>query len=783
MAQTTEDMEKDGTVKKRGSVAFWVTSLEAASEAAKIYLESSAAAWEEYLGGVNKREREQQKKRSRYPIYWRSCRTVQPALYSRTPVPVAERMFDDLDDPIARVASLCLERLAKYLISNCPFDRVQYTTRDNFIHTAKATERVTFYSDITEEEIPVVVSVVQSVDEQGQPVQQQVFVDNQGQQIQSEVFERDGNYFTTKLNYTYVQSCLEPVHYCDILHTPNARYWEELDWIGFKLRLNKTEAKKLFGGEISEKLNYSESDDTDKYADSTFKMEPKTVATSFCVVWEIWDKEDKTVYWVSETYKDKFLKTVSDPYDLDGFFPCVPFMLGTCGPDSLWPVPDYIQLEPLILQLHAFSDRLKTLVRATKRRGLFDSSVDELRQLADVTSDGEFIGVKNFQQLITQKGGLESLVSFFPTSEIVDAVNQMSQVINLYEAKFNELYGIPDLLRGVSDPMETAAAQQLKGKYISVSFSAIQREMQRVCRDGVELMLDLAIKMFPEEKLLKCMGAYQMSPEEQAMLPQALELLKDDTERGIRINIETDSTITMNEAAEIEQRNYLGKVLFDGLAAASQLGQNAPMMLPTLAQTLLFMVRGIRDGQEIESSLQRGLEGMLNPPQAGPPPPDYEMMKLQMEGQKLQAKQQDSVQQLQFKAQELGMQSEIKREELNIKVAELSIEQRKLEVQAQMEGMTLGAQQQTELFNQSMEKANLQLEQFRVQMDMQERFLTEARLQMEAEEKKRGDYLKQLEVVANSAPKPAKRRIARIKRDAFGNTEIVAEDMPDEVIQ
>lgn len=668
MEQDTEDGEKAAATK----VGFWMSQIEAAKEMAKTSMDDAEDSVKEFTAG-ERSSKDEIKPKSRYPIWWSSIRTVQPAIYSRTPIVVSEKAFDTMQDDIGRLAAICLERFGKFLIRACPFDRVQYATRDQFLHAGKTTNRVCFESKFIKSTAKTYYTPRETTDEMGEIVMS--YADEQGNMLPEDAQlgqDEQGFYSETEseeLDYCKVD--LIPTHFKDVLHTPNARWQEEIDWIAYRSLMTKDDCVERFGDEANE-LKYTPLGDNDRD-----RADKKAIPSLYTTIWEIWDKREKRVYWLSEGKKDAFLDEKDDPYKLINFFPSPAFMLGTIGTENMYTVPDYVQLKPLIDQLHGCADRFRRLVLAAKKRGMADAAVDELKALEGI-DEADFIFVKNFKQLIGD-GGLDNLVKYFPTAEIVAAIQTMAEVLGLYEAKFNEMMGIPDILRGVSDPRETAAAQQQKGHYISLRFSAIQREFQRLVRDDIELMLDLALKMFPTEKIASICGVKYMNEREQMIWPQALEMMRNDTERQVRITIETDSTITMNQNADIEQRNYLAKTLFDGITAIAKATQEAPEFVPVVMEAVLYVVRGLQQGKQIEETLQRSLQQALAPKPQQPPPPDPAMVKAQAQIQTTQMKAQADIQ-----SKQMQVQADIQQKDMATQ-AEIVREDRKAQQQAQLE--------------------------------------------------------------------------------------------------
>lgn len=683
-SQSVSEPEKDG----RPNPKFWIAQLSASKDAGKTHRDQTRKSIDEYLAFTTKATADVQAPAndSRYPIWWSTLKTVQPAIYSRTPIPVARKAFEDLDDAIARQSGIYLERLAEYLVRCNPFDRVHYVARDFFLWADKTTTRVRFDGAVKTTTVKTRYTPTQTIDDHGESVM--IYRSESGEDLaegQQLYEDEDGSYYaeTESEEIDYAKVTIEPCFQDDELHTPNARTSEEVDWRAYKALMTRSDVKERFDKEdetFSDRLTYVPLGETDKDQ----KGDRKSTAETYCTVWEIWDKRKRRVMWLAEGFDEDFLDIKEDPYSLVGFFPSPPHMLGTCGPDSLYPVPAYIQMEPFINQLHGAAKTLQVYIRALRKRGFADASVGELDRLLNDVAAGEFLMIQNFEQLV-KDGGLENIVKFFPTGEYSKAVSELIAASQDFENKFNELYGVPDILRGVSDPRETAAAQQQKGKYISLRFSAIQTEFQRLCRDGIELMCDLALKKFPEQKLIEIMGIQFEKPENQQIWPQCLALMQNDEQRMVRIDIETDSTITMNQNAEIEQMQYLTKTVTDGIRAIGEVAQNAPDYLPVAAESVRQLIGSLQQGKRVEGSFNQAWKQAQQPkPQA----PDPAMQKVQAQIQVEQQKAQAQVQVAQMKAQtdaQLAMQKA---------QIEMELERRQAEHKMQLEQQDAMNQQQ-----------------------------------------------------------------------------------------
>lgn len=758
-------MEAGKEEKKSPDVKFRISQIERAKERSKPYWALVNESWDEYLGPDAKRKGADSELKSssgtRYPWFWSSVNTRQPALYSQTPIPQAEKAFTEEDDKIAKLAAIAHEDLAEYMMKSCDFDDTQYSTRDNFLIAARGTNRVVLESSFKDKVVKEYYAPQQIPPQPGQPPSPQPqyqWVNNVGEVLQTpeqlaQLQQDDQGYYINKTLEELERACIDlvSVHTEDILHNPDARKWREMKWVAFRNRMTRQDVRKRFDKEaktFSDKLVY-----LDDAKDENREAKERSEGTTS--IWEMWCLDTKSVYWIDENYKEDFLDSKPDPYKLARFFPCSPFIVGTCGPDSLYPVPDFIQMKSLINQMHAMADRFRRLLKASKVVGLADGSVPELQAIEDA-GDAVILIVQKFQELIVGKGGLENLVQFFPTDKLMAAATNLANAINLYETKCNEFYGTPDILRGSSDPTETAAAQQLKGQYTSLRFSFYQKEFQRLVRDDIEMMCDLALKIFPADKLREIMGVRFWKAEDQALWPQVLTLLKDDQDRKIRINIETDSTITMNQNFEAEKRNYLAKTVFEGLSAVAKAsGENEAFMVPTL-QVLMLVVQGLKKGKEVEDSLRQMIAKLTAPKPQGPPPRDYEGEKIDLDKQELAYKQQA----LAIEQQQKGDKTAIEAEKARLQAENDSLKH-------ELKAVELANQQEIALKDH-------ELEQTKVILSEREKMLTELRLQREEAREERSQQL-QISVTSDGEKKKKKGRKIKIHRDALGELDMLEE--------
>lgn len=224
-------------------------------------------------------------------------------------------------------------------------------------------------------------------------------------------------------------------------------------------------------------------------------------------VWEIWDKSKKERVYVAEDYK-LILETTPDPYRLKDFFPTVEPLYGVKTTSSLTPIPEYTLYQDQAEELDIVQTRLCRITDALKRRGVFDASMEgadnQLSQLA-FAGDNQFFPVRNFAALM-EKGGLKNIFQtedLAPFAAVLEGLSVREQALL---QKIYEITGISDILRGASDPNETATAQKIKGQFGSLRLQKRQKRIQTFIRDFFRLKAEIIAEHFTREQLQEMTG-------------------------------------------------------------------------------------------------------------------------------------------------------------------------------------------------------------------------------------------------------------------------------------
>lgn len=724
-------MDKETTQKgddcKRDTLSFWLKWIKIAKKdpKAKAHRENSKDAWNEYENTESDKGLDianlQRTTSHSYPIYWASSKIIEPAFFSRLPKLVTRRRFD-IDDPIAALGGTIIERLGTYAVESTDFDDVMRSAVGDFIHADKATTQVVYEADF------------EDVEERHDlaPIDDEVYLDEEGEVYEGEILQDD-------LGFFYIETVQRPINqkvyitslcYDEILHTPDAKNESEIKEKAYYFKLSKDEAIKRFGEDICKKVNWKKL--TEKDEDNNEVVSDST--EEYLEGYECWSKVNKTIYFVSDQLVDEFLDVVKDdPYGLDGFFPSPRFIISSKPSKSLYPKAAYVHCRRNIEELHKITDRVYDLIEGIRRRALVAGGNEELIAALNDLDAGEFVVMPNLQSIV-EKGGIQNLIFYIPVQELVSAIGELQSLDEKFKNDFYEWFGVPDILRGVSDPIETLGAQQIKQNSAHDRFKESKKLVQRLARDSIEMMVDLMLGTFSDEKIAKIVGFQFMPTEDQSQFGQALDMVRNDDERNIRIEIETDSMNFVDQGLRAYQMQQATQTVTTGMREIAQTAEIDPDFARVSVTAVLhaletMMPAGKEFSQSIHQVSQKLFDKMDNPPPPAPPPPDYEGLKLQIQSQDMQLKQQVAMADAQRKNKELAQ----KDFELQVKLQESSRKVNQEETRIALDAAYQDFTMQMEAFDAKIKQAELGIEQYKARVLATEAMLEETRLAKEQE--------------------------------------------------
>ena len=632
-----------------------------------------------------------------FNILHSNTQTMLPAVFGQEPIPIVMRRHRD-PDPTGRVASEILERALKAELEMDDFEDVLTRVTLDLLLCGRGVPWVRYEPEFQGDEV------------------------------------------------TGHRSPIDYVLWSDFRHSPK-HTWQEVEkdgWIARCVSMTRQQGLDRFGDvfkEVPLKETNAGAIDRDDFDDNREVI-------GRAKVWELWDKSSRKVYWFCRDYMDTMLDEKDDPLGLDSFFPCPKPAFGTMANSRLVPTPDYLQYEKLANELDDQTVRISVLTSALRAAGVYDASMEGLGQLLE--DDGEarnqMIPVTNYAAL--QGQGIEGVIQFLPLGAIVEAL------VGLYDGRertkqvLYEVSGLSDIMRGQVDPREKLGQSRLKGQFASQRLQSKIKVVEKCARDTLRIKAEIIAEHYDPDTIRQLSG-YDLMPEvervraeqqaqqqqmqmeweqmaqqaqQQGMPPPpppepqpdmteemfmgAVQLLKDQKMRGFRLDIETNSTLMIDDDEEKQRRNEFlessGNFIERAMGAVLQVPEFGPLMLDMLQ----FGVRGFRAGRSLESAFEQAAEALKNPPQEeeGPSPEEQaaqaqsemdmqvaqqksqmDMQSTQMEGQLKMMQAQAKLREIEAKteAEQVKAQTEaaIQQAELETKIAEIEIEREKLNMQ------------------------------------------------------------------------------------------------------
>ena len=654
-----------------GVVARWIAELDLSDKVEEKWRERAKDVADRYRDEKSQNNQDYQTA-NRYNVLYSNVQTICPALYNQSPKPDVRRRYRDAD-PVGKEISEVLERALSYTMDDCDFDRyMRMAIKDQQI-CGRGVTRVRYDPIFGEES-----------DENGD-----AYDEKKGEDVK-----------------------FEHVNWADFRHGPG-RTWEEVEWIAFRHLMTRDALRDKFGEDIGNEvtLDYTpigmEDKDGDIVAD-TFKR---------ATVWEVWCEYQKEVIFISKSLKERPLKTEPDPLQLRGFFPTPRPLYATENTDSLVPVEPFRFYRDQANELDNITRRISGVIAACKVRGIYDSTITEMSNLMDA-SENLMIPAQDVLPLM-QSGGLDKAVWMWPIEKIAGVLNELYNQREQIKKTIYEITGIADIMRGSTASSETLGAQQLKVQFGTMRLDDMGRDVQRYARDLVRIAAEIISEQFspdsiammtdvklpsPEQKMQAQQQAQMMVQQQQPIPPQlrevldkptweeCMQVLRDDKQRSYRVDIETDSTISGDQAMDQKSVTELLQGVSAFISNAGPAVEAGYLPLEAAKSMLMSAVRRFRMGREVEDALEMiGEDGSDSPggddqqaaaqqaqQQEQAAAVQAEQMKLQIEQQNSALKAQEMQQKAQIEQGKMQMETSGKEADLAMAGKELALKEREM---------------------------------------------------------------------------------------------------------
>ena len=619
-------------------------------------------------------ERQVNSMQSRYNMLWANVNTLKAATFSRMPKPDVSRRFKD-NDPVGRVASMILERAMDFEITHYGDLKhcLEASVYDRFLG-GRGSAWVRYEPKIESQDYET--------------------------SEQDEESDEAAEYLDTEA------APVDYVHWKDFGHEP-ARTWDEVNKVWRKVYMTRKMLVERFGEDLGNKVPLDSSPDDQKYKDSD------GIGKKGLII-ELWDRETKKVLWISKSLNE-ILDERDDPLELEEFFPCPKPLYATVTNETLVPIPDFTLYQDQANALDVLATRISGLIDALKVRGVYDASEPTLQRLFTEGENNTLIPVKNWPAF-SEKSGLKGAIDIVDITPIAIALKNAYEAMAQLKQEIYDITGISDIIRGQSNVIETATSAQIKSQFASLRLKEYQDGVAFYASNILKIKAQIICGQFQPETLVKIGGVSQLSPDDQQLVPQAIQMLKDNPMRTFRIEVATDSMLYQDEQREKEDRvAFLGAV-GTYLEKATQAAQiMPPEATPLLMDLLKFGVTGYRVGRVLEGEFDNVADAIKEQAkQPKQPQPNPEMMKIQMEAQARQAELQA---------------------ELQARDHEIQLEAQKQEAQARND--MLERQHKAEL-DQALAKQQLEFDTWKTQLENETKILV---AELDAKTKLKQQYM------------------------------------------
>jgi hypothetical protein len=614
---------------------------------------------------------------ARFNILWSNVQTIQPAIFARLPRPDVSRRFRD-NDPIGRVASMMLERALEFEIEH--YGDYKSAMNNSVLDRLLGGRGVAW--------VRYEPHIVGS-DSENEPNP----TDDDGFQVteDSDEAETQGGMENEDQERIEYECCpVDYVHWKDFGHTV-ARTWEEVTAVWRKVYMSRPALVERFGEELGGKVPLDTKPDDLK---QSYKSNDGVYEA---LVYEIWDKETGKVFWISKSL-GKILDERDDPLGLENFWPCPKPLYSTLTTDSLEPIPDFVIYQDQARELDVLCDRIDGLINALKVRGVYDASNSELARLFSEGENNTLIPVNNWMAF-AEKQGMKGAIDLVDIAPFASALQQCYQAMEQVKGQIYELMGIADIQRGQTDPSETLGAQIIKSNNAAGRLKTQQHAVVDFATSLLCIKAQIICNHFTDDTLIKISGAMQLSDQDKQLIPQAIELLRNEASKNFRIEVTSDSMIYQDEQQEKQDRIAFLSAVGQYMQMALPAAQASPELTPMLCEMLKFGVTAFKAGKQLEGIIDETADKLREQTKAAegqPKQPPVEIQKMQMqqqaEQQKLQVESQLEQQKMQMEMQLEKAKQEYQAQENQLKFQlENDRNEREAQFTAQLEQMKLEA--------------------------------------------------------------------------------------------
>lgn len=597
-------------------------------------------------------------------IWWMVNQTILPAYYSRKPKVEAVLRKKRGPQPVVLGARI-IEGASQYAIDNhFDFDDVAIRAVLQFLLVGRASLWVKFDANFNEAQHTIALlkddSGAYTFDD-GRPYD--------GEE-EPEVGE-DGFARVTKLVSEVKKKRVSLIvpHWKDY-RVGVGRDHTESEWRAKRAYMGRAAVAEMFGKDVASAMKYDVDPTSEKGADS------KTTEKK-AEIWEIHCKKSGKVYWLNNSGSKSVIESSEPPIKFEGFYPCVEISQNI-SLDSVVPIGDFVELKDMLTEAERLTTRIHATTQAIRANLAADPTVaEDLEKL--MTTDLMVHPVRVLSKPISES------VWPAPIEPYVSALQQLIQSRELVLSKIYEATGASDLVRGMTNPLETATAQEIKSQFTNLRFGLRQRLVIDFFGQAIGKVGEALAQTHEPEELIE-MSNMIADITDTNLLQQAVAVIKSDEERSFSLQVASDSMVAVDEQADRKMRVELLQSAGTFMQQMETVLQSHPTTAPVAMKLLEFTVRSYRNGKELEESFEQMFAAIAQEVQAkyGGQQPQPGAMEAQAKMQIAQMEMQVKQAQIQLEQTRMQMEMQNAQAEHLLKLEALKLDRFRAELEAQV---------------------------------------------------------------------------------------------------
>lgn len=640
------------------------------------YYEKEAQVWGERVRKILRRYKDERNTRdynyrnARFNILYSNIQTLLPAVYGNNPKPNIERRFKD-DDDLGRITSDILERCASFFVGKEEFRQTMRSALFDRLIGGRGVSWSRYVPHFKTEE------------------PSEVAID--GLQVTNDVDEAGASIDEPQEIVEFEETVTDYVHWSDFGHNW-ARTRDEIYLKWRIVYLSREELVARFGEEIGNKipLDYEPKGLADQKKESAIK---KAIIYELwdkmekCASWIHKDHPDYLDWQPDPLQLDGFFPS-NEVYGILANDSMIPV------PDYAEYQDQAQELDELTSRIAAITRAIKVAgVYDASAEGverlLAEGTENKLIRVEQWAMFAEKGGLKGVMDLLPVKDIADTLLTLYEARDRVKQdlyeITGLSDIIRgatkVETATAQQIKSQFATLRlsDTQEAMATFARDAVRNICVIVAnhftidtikqisgvklLTAQEKQQIKMQQQQVQAQYQQAMQMFkmhqsqppvgqnpiqgqPQKPTPQPQGAPQPPPPPPPLSDDMQELLANPTWEEVeqllrnkpalafKIDIETDSTIKMDEESERQDRLEFLKAAATFIGEAGQIGMEQPLIVPLLGHMLMFGVRGFKVGKDLEGQFKIAIAKMEKEAQNPQKKPNPDQEKLQLEKQK-----------------------------------------------------------------------------------------------------------------------------------------------------